>query len=396
MTHAPSRPGLDRLHDAMAGRVARGELPGLVTVVGHGDEVHIDPIGTKAFSRPEPMRRDTVFRIASLTKPVLAVATMCLVDDGVLSLDEPVDRLLPELADRRVLARIDGPLDDTVPAVRPITVEDLLTFRLGFGQLTQPTFDPPFPVVTAAAELDLELGAPNPRTPHPPDEWIRRFATLPLMYQPGERWLYNTGTLVLGVLLARAGGQPLDEVLRARVFEPLGMSETGFALPSDEADRLPSFYMTDMATGTLERQTYSGPELWTRPAVFPSGSGGLISTVDDYLVFARMLLRGGLHKGDRLLSADSVSLITSNRLTPAQIDGAGVLLSGLGWGLGLAVSVAADDISASPGRYGWDGGSGTTWCNDPHSERIVMAFTQTTDFLFNGGRAEFTRLALQA
>jgi CubicO group peptidase (beta-lactamase class C family) len=396
MTHAPTRAGLARLHDAMADRVARGELPGLVTVVGHGDDAHVDPIGTLTFGRDEPMRRDTIFRITSMTKPVLAAATMSLVDDGVLALDEPVDRLLPELADRRVLTRVGGPLDDTVPAQRPITLDDLLTFRLGFGMLTEPTFDPPFPIVRAAAELDLELGPPYPRTPHPPDEWIRRFATLPLMYQPGERWLYNVGTLVLGVLVARASGQPLDEVLRARIFEPLGMTDTGFALPADEADRLPACYMTDMATGTLERQAQHGPDLWTRPAVFPSGSGGLLSTADDYLTFARMLLDHGLHKGERLLSTESVRLMTTNRLTPAQIGGAGVLLSGLGWGLGMAVAVTADAISASVGRYGWDGGSGTTWCNDPYSGRIAIALTQTTDFVFNGGRVEFTRLALQA
>jgi CubicO group peptidase (beta-lactamase class C family) len=321
---------------------------------------------------------------------------MSLVDDGVLTLDEPVDRLLPELADRRVLARVDGPLDDTVPAQRPITVDDLLTFRLGFGMLTEPTFDPPFPIVRAAAELDLELGPPYPRTPHPPDEWIRRFATLPLMYQPGQRWLYNVGTLVLGVLVARASGQPLDEVLRARIFEPLGMTDTGFALPADEADRLPACYMTEVATGTLERQDHYGPDLWTRPAVFPSGSGGLLSTVDDYRAFARMMLDHGLHKGERLLSAESVRLMTTNRLTPAQVGGAGVLLAGLGWGLGMAVAVAPDRISANPGRYGWDGGTGATWSNDPWSGRIVMALSQTTDFLFNGGRDEFTRLALQA
>lgn len=396
MTHAPSRAGLGQVHDAMNDRVARGELPGLVTVVGHGDDVHVDPIGTLAFGRDEPMRRDTIFRIASLTKPVLPAATMSLVDDGLLVLDEPVDRLLPELADRRVLARVDGPLDDTVPAQRPITLEDLLTFRLGFGILTEPTFDPPFPVVRAAAELELELGAPHPRTPHPPDVWIRRFATLPLMFQPGERWLYNVGSLVLGVLLARASGHPLDEVLRARIFEPLGMTDTGFALPADEADRLPAVYLTDVETGTLERQTNSGADVWTRPAVFPSGSGGLLSTVDDYLAFATMLRDRGLHKGERLLTEESVRLMTTNRLTAAQTEGAGVLLSGLGWGLGMAVAVAPDEISATPGRYGWDGGTGTTWSNDPHSGRIAIAFTQTADFLFNGGRAEFTRLALHA
>ncbi len=190
--------GVARLHDAMAQRVARRELPGLVTMVACGDAVHVDPIGTVAFDSDAPMRRDTVFRIASLTKPMVAVATMRLVADGRIRLDEPVDRLLPELADRRVLRRIDGPTDDTVPANRSISVDDLLTLRLGFGQITEPEFDPPYPIVHAAGSLDLTLGAPDPRTPHAPDEWMRLFGSLPLMDQPGERWRYNVGSLVLG------------------------------------------------------------------------------------------------------------------------------------------------------------------------------------------------------
>src|SRR5262245_44032544 len=190
---SPARAVLDRLHEAMAARVAKAELPGMVTVVADGDDVHVDTIGTLAFDSTQPMRRDTIFRITSMTKPVLGAVTMMLIDDGVLALDEPVDRVLPELAGRRVLARIDGPLDETVPARRPVTVEDLLTFRLGHGLISEPEFNPPYPVVRAAEDLDLVMGPPDPRTPHEPDEWLRRFATLPLMYQPGERWMYNTG-----------------------------------------------------------------------------------------------------------------------------------------------------------------------------------------------------------
>src|SRR3989442_12605640 len=175
----------------MAARVAKGELPGMVTLVAHGEEVHVDAIGVMAFGSHEPMRRDTIFRITSMTKPILATATMMLVEDGKVALDEPVDRLLPELADRKVLKRIDGPLDDTVPARRPITVEDLLTFRMGHGLIFEPTFDPPYPIITAARELELVMGPPDPLTPHNPDEWLRLFRNLLLMYQPGERWLYT-------------------------------------------------------------------------------------------------------------------------------------------------------------------------------------------------------------
>jgi CubicO group peptidase (beta-lactamase class C family) len=395
-TTSLSQAGLDGLHRGMAARVARGEMPGLVTLVARGDDVHVDAIGTMAFGGDEPMRRDTIFRIASLTKPILAAATMTLVEDGTLRLDEPVDRLLPELANRRVLRHIDGPLDDTVPAERPITVEDLLTFRMGFGLIIEPTFDPPYPIVRAINDLQLVMGPPDPRTPHDPDRWIELFGTLPLMYQPGERWQYNAGSLVLGVLVARAAGRPLEAVLRARVFEPLGMKDTGFSMPVEQARRLPSQYTTDFQTGKVEQDPLNGLDVWTRPPVFPSGAGGLLSTADDYLAFARLLLNKGRHRDERLLSERSVELMTTNHITPEQITGGGVLLSGSGWGLGMAVTVAPDNVSPVPGRYGWAGGYGTTWFNDPDRQLAAIALTQTVGFLFNGGLAEFDELAASA
>ncbi len=396
MTEALSTAGMQRLHDAMAARVEAGQLPGLVTVLARGDEVHVDAIGSYAFNSTVPMRRDTLFRIASFTKPILATATMMLVEDGVLDLAEPVDRLLPELADRRVLARIDGPLDETVPAHRPITVEDLLTMRMGFGLLTEPTFNPPFPIVQAGEELNLVLGPPDPPTPHPPDEWIRLFGTLPLMDQPGERWLYNAGALVLGVLLARAAGEPLGDVLRSRLCEPLGMVDTGFSTTKSNVERIPSHYMTDFATGQVTLQPLSAPAEWATPPVFPSGASGLLSTADDFLAFARLLRNHGTHRGRQLLSAKAVGMLTTNHLTPHQIETAGILLEPKGWGYGMAVAAEPDGISAIPGRYGWDGGYGTVWFTDPHRDLIAMALSQTSDFLFNGSRAEFTTLAIQA
>jgi CubicO group peptidase (beta-lactamase class C family) len=396
MTESLPAQGRDRLHDAMAARVAAGELPGLVTVLARGDEVHVDAIGAYAFDGAVPMRRDTLFRVTSMTKPVLATATMLLVEDGTLDLTEPVDRLLPELANRRVLARIDGPLDETVPARRPITVEDLLTFRMGFGMVTEPTFNPPFPIVTAADDLDLVLGPPDPGTPHPPDEWIRLFGTLPLMYQPGERWQYNVGALVLGVLVARATEAPLGEVLKSRLFEPLGMVDTGFWTTPANVERIPSYFMTEFGSGALRLQPLSSPGEWTTPPVFPSGAAGLLSTADDFLAFARLLLNGGTHRGKRLLSTSSVALLTTNHLSPHQIQTAGILLEPKGWGYGMAVASQPDEVSPIAGRYGWDGGYGTVWFNDPHRELVAIAMTQTSDFLFNGGRAEFTTLALQA
>jgi CubicO group peptidase (beta-lactamase class C family) len=392
MTRSITREGLNRLHAAMAARAERGELPGLVTLVAQGDQVHVDCIGAKAFGGAEPMSRDTLFRIGSMTKPVLAAATLMLVEDGRLALDDPVDRWLPELAGRRVLRRIDGPLDDTVPARRPITVDDLLTFRMGFGTLVEPTFNPPFAIVQAADALQLVLGQPDPRTPHGPDEWIRRFGTLPLMYQPGERWLYNAGSLVLGVLVARVAGQPLEEVFRRRIFEPLGMRETGFWLPAELTRKLPSYYLADPGTGRLELRPVSSPEEWSRPPAFPSGAGGLVSTVDDFLAFARLLLHKGVHDGTRLLAEPAVERMTMNHLTPQQMATAGLILGDRGWGYGVAVATEAESEWPVPGRYGWDGGYGTTWFNDPHRGLIAMAMTQVSDFLWNGGLEEFHRL----
>ena len=396
-TRPLTKAGIDRLHKAMLARVDNGGLPGIVTLVAKGDDIYVDVIGTMTFGDGQPMRRDTIFRITSMTKPILGAATMLLVDDGRLALDEPVSRLLPELADRRVLKRVDGPLDETVPASRPITVYDLLTFRPGYGFIiVEPTtFNPPYPVIRRAEELQLAMAQPDPRTPHDPDEWIARFGTLPLMYQPGERWQYNAGSLVLGVLVARAAGQPLGVFLHDRLFEPLGMRDTGFVMTVDHVGRLPREYMTDFSTGKLAEVTITGPDVWTTPPPFPSGAGGLLSTVDDYLAFARMLLQRGVHQGRRLLSEASIEAMTSNHLTPEQIAGGGVLLDGQGWGFCIGVSVTPDDVSA-PGRYGWSGGYGTTWFNDPDRGLIAIALTQVSDFLFNGGLAEFNELAAQA
>jgi len=190
-----SKTRLGRLHDVMAGYVERGDVPGIVTLVSRRGEVHVDAIGTKAVAGSDPIRRDTIFRIASLTKPIAAAATMILVEQCGLRLDEPVDRLLPELANRRVLKRLDGPLDDTVPANRPITVRDLLTFRMGYGIVMAPPGT--YPIQAAMSERLLGQGPPKPQTPPAPDEWIRRLGTLPLMHQPGEKWMYHTASDVL-------------------------------------------------------------------------------------------------------------------------------------------------------------------------------------------------------
>ncbi len=368
---------LERMNEVMAGHVERGDVPGLVTAVSRHDEVHVAALGATALGGAEPMRRDTIFRISSMTKPITAAATMILVEECRLRLDEPVDRLLPELAGRRVLKRLDGPLDDTVPAKRPITVRDLLTFRLGLGLIMAPPGM--YPIQQAVAEAIGAAGPPSPLSQPGPDEWMRRLGTLPLLHQPGERWLYNTGSDVLGVLIARASGRPLEAFLRERVFDPLGMKDTGFSVPAAKLGRLSTSYWTSPETGALEIYDQAEDSQWARTPAFPSGAGGLVSTIDDYLAFGRMMLNMGRLGGERILSRLSVEAMTSDQLTPQQKAISGLVpgyFDSHGWGFGVAIVTRRDDVAAVPGRFGWDGGLGTSWYADPHEDLVGTLLTQ--------------------
>ena len=361
---------LARMQDVMAGHVARGDVPGLVWLVARHGEVQSGVAGTLETGDGEPVRQDTIFRISSMTKPVTAVAALILVEECLLRLDEPVDRLLPELANRWVLARPDGPLDETVPAIRPITVRDLLTFRLGLGM--DFAASAPQPVLTAMADLDLCVGPPAPAGPPPPDEWMRRLGTLPLEHQPGSRWLYDTGAEILGVLIARAAGQPFETFLRERIFEPLGMRDTGFAVPASDLSRFGPCYSTNPPTGA--RQVYDPREgQWSRPPAFPSGGAGLVSSVVDYLAFAEMLRAGGTHRGERILSRPSIEAMTTDHVADL---GSGPDPSGaLGWGFGVGVQRRRTGPARSVGTYGWDGGLGSQWANDPTEDLIGIVMT---------------------
>jgi CubicO group peptidase (beta-lactamase class C family) len=370
-----SSSGLAHVHNTMAGYVDRGALPGLVTLLTRRGDVHVDPIGLSSIGG-HPMRRDTIFRIASMTKPITATAAMILVDEGKISLDESVERLLPELANRKVLRRLDGPLEDTVPAERSITVRDLLAFTMGFGIVFP--FDT-YPIQKAAAELELGYGPPEPRSMPDPDEWMRRFATLPLMFQPGERWAYNTGSDVLGVLIARASGKPFDAFLRERIFEPLGMKDTGFSVPPAKLDRFTASYFPNPMTGGLDLFDGIEDSAWGMPPAFPSGAGGLVSTVDDFLIFARMILNKGKHAGHQIVSAPSVEAMTTDQVMPSQkVEGDFFpqFWATRGWGFGVAIITHADDVSPTPGRYGWDGGLGTFWFSDPGKDFVGILLTQ--------------------
>jgi CubicO group peptidase (beta-lactamase class C family) len=236
-----------------------------------------------------------------------------------------------------------------------------------------------YPIQRAMSALQLGQHAPIPSVPPPPDEWMRRLASLPLMSQPGEQWLYNTAADVLGVLVARAAGEPFDEFLRSRLFEPLGMHDTAFSVPPDKLGRLATSYKPSPDHGGFELYDAVAGSEWSRPPAFPSGGGGLVSTAADYLAFSRLMLSGGVHEGRRILSRPTVETMTIDHLTPAQ-KAVSSLIPGYfdsnGWGFGVAVVTRRDAISATVGSYGWAGGLGTTWSADPKEDMTTLLLTQ--------------------
>jgi CubicO group peptidase (beta-lactamase class C family) len=367
-----SRKRLDQMHELMAGHVERGDLPGVVTLVSRRGETHVDVIGRLASDGP-PMARDSIFRITSMTKPVTAVAAMILIEEGKLQLDDPIDRFLPELANRRVLRRIDAPVFDTVPAKRPITLRDLLTFRSGHGMI--PVFPDRFPIQRAIAEAGF---APGPVFPSfPPDEVMRRYGTLPLIFQPGERWLYNAGTEILGVLIARVSGVTFGEFLRDRVFAPLGMKDTAFYVPHEKQHRFTTAYDHDRATKELKIFDRPDTGRFSSPPVFENGSAGLVSTADDFHAFAQMMLNGGALAERRILSQSSVALMTRNHISADEKRESQLFLGKTrGWGFGMSVFRGLNDPDDAPGRFGWDGGYGTSWYSDPKKQLTGILLTQ--------------------
>lgn len=364
---------LAHLRETLSRHVAGGDVPGLVALVSRHGETHVEAIGMQAVGGSVPMKRDTIFRISSMTKPITAAATMILVEECRLRLDEPVDRLLPELADRRVLRSLEGPLDDTVPAHRPISVRDLLTFRSGHGAVM--VWPAKYPIQKAAEAAGV---APGPdQLDIPPDEFMKRLGSLPLIHQPGERWLYHTGSDVLGVLIARASGQDFGTFLEERLFGPLGMKDTGFLVPAGKLDRLTSAYRMDFETNSVVAFDDAGNSRWSRPPPFPAGGSGLVSTVDDYHAFCRMMLNKGRHGSQRLLSRPAVELMTTDQLTPENRIGTELFFGdGASWGMGNAVVTRRTSLSTTPGRFGWDGGYGTSGHSDPAEDMVGILMTQ--------------------
>ena len=364
-----SKSRLNRVADLLAGSVQRGETAEVVALLARGGEAHLETAGGA--------EHDTIFRIASMSKPVTAVAALICVEECVLRLDDPVQEYLPELADRRVLTQLGGPLDDTVPAQRPITLRDLLTFQLGLG-FGQGMWGPPGSVPIMDALGELRGGMPQPAAVAEPDVWMRQLGALPLAYQPGTRWLYNLGSDIIGVLVARVTGQPFGDFLRERIFGPLGMTDTGFWVPPDSIDRLPPQYTRDPESSQVVVYDPPGGQ-WSAPPAFPSGAGGLVSTAGDYFAFASMLLGGGSHRGVRILSRPSVSLMTSDQL-PDSVKAVSGLAPGdfdaMGWGFGVSMVTRRTQIYQSVGSYGWNGGLGTMWLNDPAENLTLILLTQ--------------------
>ncbi len=351
--------------EAIRPLVDRGEIPGAVIGIWRDGEMSLDATGAIDLAGEAAMSVDVLVRISSNTKPIAAALALALADDGVLALEDPLERFVPELGGRRVLRRLDASLDDTLPAERPATVEDLLTMRLGFGFV----FEGDCPVLGAASGAGLGIGPPDPSVPLSPDEWIARFAELPLLEQPGAVWRYDLAYAVLGVVLARAGGRPLQDLLRERLLEPLGMADTSFVAP---AGRLPPCYA--VSESGLVLFDAAGDSRWTTAPSFPDARGGLVSTARDLLRFASALLDGG--RG--VLSPDAVSAMTSDHLTAEQrrAPSAFSFLGGSGWGYGVQVLTPEHDPSERRPRYGWGGGLGTLWYSWPDQRTAAVLLTQ--------------------
>ena len=356
--------------------VDAGELAGAAALAWRdGEVVDVAAVGCRDLASGLPVERDTIFRIASMTKPVTTVAALMLLDEGRFALDEPITTCAPELAHLCVLRDPDGPLDATDEAVRSITFGDLLTHRSGltYGEFHRG------PIGRACAET---LGAhmDNPLTP---DDWIGRVAMLPLIDQPGAGFHYSISTDLLGFLVARLDGESLGEVLARRVFAPLGMRDTGFVVSRDKQDRRAALCgFDDDGRLTTLTATPGRHALEERPdgMTFESGGQGLWSTVDDYLTFARMLL--GDPDVAALLGAETRALMTSNQLTPeqraaARMFGQPIFAAGHGYGMGVAVVLEPDKADAMRcrggiGTIGWPGAYGGWWQADPNDRSVLI------------------------
>jgi CubicO group peptidase (beta-lactamase class C family) len=351
--------------------VAQGKFPGICTLVWQRSEVvSFDTVGWRDMQRRVPVERDTLFRLASMSKPITSVAALTLVEEGRLRLSDPIAHWLPEAANIVVLRTPGSVIDDVVPANRPPTLLDLMTHSAGFAW--GKGLDLP---ITRAMN---EAAGQTPFVPYDPDTFVRRVCELPLIRQPGSGWHYSVSTELLGVIVARAANSNLPEFLKSRIFDPIGMVDTAFFAPPEKLHRMSVGYARD-GSGHLTIHDDARTGFWSRPPIFPAGGGGLLSTADDYLAFARMLLNKGLAGRERILSEKFTRLMTSNLLNADQrcaiapsID----YLQGQGFGLGVAIALDARKDRRSPGSLGWPGGYGTTWFADPQEDLVAVLMSQ--------------------
>src|SRR5215208_6495591 len=346
-----------------------GLLAGAVTLAWRSGQVlQVNELGYRDVDAKLPMQRDTIFRIASMTKPVTVAAALSLMEEGKLSLTDPVTKWLPELSDMRVLLDPAGPLEKTAPARRLITIEDLMTHRSGLAY----AFSVLGPLSAAYGRMSFRQDQ---------DRWLAELAQLPLAHQPGDRLTYSHATDVLGIALSRIEGKSLADVLTERIFEPLGMSDTGFSVSTAGRRRAATMYKLDK--DNVLRHDVMGPAPITDPP-FCTGGAGLWSTADDYLKFARMLLGFGAVDGVRVLSEETVRLMRTDRLTDEQkrypFLGAPFWV---GRGFGLNVSIVTDPAKSRQlfgpgglGTFSWPGAYGTWWQADPSEDLILIYLIQ--------------------
>lgn len=363
--------------DSLREMVNAGALAGAVTLVWQNGEVlHSMATGWQNSAATLPMQRDTLFRIASMTKPITSAAALMLLDEGRLALDDPISRWAPEFSQMRVLRSSSAALNQTDPAERPITFQDLLTHRSGLsyadwhsGPIAQAYQD------ALGGDIDSVVA---------PDDWIAGLAALPLLDQPGKAFHYGHSTDLLGLLIARMEDASLGDVLKRRIFDPLGMQDTGFAVPPEKQHRCAESFGFD-ETGQLCGRSF-GPGnsfLPERPEgmSYVSGGQGLWSTVDDYLAFARMFLNAGRVNDVQLLRPQTLKQMVSNHLTEDQRAKAGYILNaGHGYGLGVATVLNPAIASSQPcgggaGSVGWPGAFGGWWRADPGNNSVLLFLT---------------------
>jgi CubicO group peptidase (beta-lactamase class C family) len=354
---------IEAVETALAAHVQSRSVPGYVAAVSVAGERRIIARGVASLEDSAPaMTERTLFRIASLSKLIGGALALSLERDGVIALDEPVARWLPELEAPRVIRDMSGPVQDTGPAHQPIHVRDLLTMTAGVGLVTAPG-----PLQDTLRAEGLMPGPFPPPFSH--DEFMRRLAALPLALQPGAGWLYHTSTDVLSVLLARAAARPLSELVAERIARPLGIEDLDFY--AREPERLATAYTaTDDGLEVLDAP--SGR--FSRAPRFEALASGLVCTAADFLAFMEMLARGGR---DAVLDADAVGRMRADQLTDRQRAAAQLFLGeGRSWGLSCEVVLSSDETAVPPGGFGWNGGTGTTAYADPERELAGVLLTQ--------------------